>query len=220
MRTVLILHGWGSSAQNWQEIKQKLESDDFRVLAPDLPGFGKSSPPKYAWSVDDYVDWLNGFCEKQNISQFFLFGHSFGGRIAIKFAVKYPEKLKGLILTSAAGIKNKSISVELTKKGVKLFPKGVRRLLGKFFYRSKGIGIMKEVFKKVVDEDLTPYLAQIKTPCLILWGRKDKLTPLSHGYLMKEKIPNSQIKVIEEIGHSLRREAPQFLIQKIKEFTR
>lgn len=220
MQTVIILHGWGSCAEKWQEIKTSLESNDCKVLVPDLPGFGKSPPPKYAWSVDDYVDWLNGFCEKQELSQIFLMGHSFGGRIAIKFAVKYPEKLKGLILASSAGIKNKSFSIKLMKEGAKLLPRAVRRFLGKFFYRSKGIGIMKEVFKNVIEEDLTPCLMQIKTPTLILWGKKDKLTPVKDGYLMKQKIPNSQLEVFENIGHSLRRENPELLIQKIKEFLR
>ncbi len=225
METLFILHGWGSCAENWKGIKQSLESKRLKVAVPDLPGFGQAPPLKTAWFVDDYVQWLKDFCETENISQFFLFGHSFGGRLAIKFAAKYPEKLQGLILCAAAGIKPKKnlLILAIAKIGKIIFPYPFCR---KIFYSKilrktdylKAQGIMKQVFKNVIEEDLTPYLAQIKVPTLILWGEKDKMTSVKNGYLMKEKIKNSQLKVFEGIGHSLRRENPQLLIKEIQDF--
>lgn len=234
MENLVILHGWGSCAENWREIKEVLQREDLQVLTPDLPGFGVSTLPKRAWFVDDYVEWLKGFCEKQNVSRFFLFGHSFGGRIAIKFAAQYPEKLKGLILCSAAGIKPKNnlLALAATKAGKIVFSlpllKGLYPFFQKVFYVKilrktdylKAQGIMKQVFKNVVDEDLTPCLSQIKVPTLILWGRKDKMTPVKDGYLMKEKISSSQLKVFDNVGHSFRRENPKLLIREIGNFVR
>lgn len=232
MNTLIILHGWGSCADNWQGIKYNLESEELKVFVSDLPGFGKSSPPKYAWSVDDYVEWLRDFCEKKGLSQIFLLGHSFGGRIAIKFAAKEPEKLKGLILASAAGIKPKinPLLLSIAKIGKTVFSLPVLKklypLIQKIFYAKilrktdylKAQGIMKQTFLKIILEDSTPYLAQIKVPTLILWGRKDKMTPVKNAYLMKEKIPNSRLEVFENIGHSLRREAPELLVEEVKKF--
>jgi len=98
MKTLIILHGWQSSKEKWQKVKENIESD--------LPGFKPETQLKEPWSLDDYVDWLKDF--SQTKEKFFLMGHSFGGRVAIKFALRYPEKLYGLILVSAAGIKKKN----------------------------------------------------------------------------------------------------------------
>ncbi|MCK5465918.1 alpha/beta hydrolase [Candidatus Parcubacteria bacterium] len=107
----------------------------FKILVPDLPGFGKSDEPKENWDLDDYVEFVDEFIKKtsrkggfelvKNIlakmqetqiqrrtnicspSDLCLIGHSFGGGIAIKYATKYPEKIDKLILTGARGIKRK-----------------------------------------------------------------------------------------------------------------
>lgn len=232
MNIIIILHGWGSCSENWFEVKKFLEGEGYRVLVPDLPGFGNTLPPKQEWFVDNYVEWLRNFCEKQNVSQFFLFGHSFGGRIAIKFAAKYYEKLKGLILCSSAGIKPKRNLVVLliAKIGKIIFRLPVIRkfypLCQKIFYVKilrktdylKAMGIMKEILKNIVDEDLTPYLSQIKVPTLILWGKKDKMTPVKDAYLMHQEIKNSKLEVFKGIGHSIRRENPILLVEEIKKF--
>lgn len=238
MQTLIILHGWGSAGQNWQGVGQALESDELKVLTPDMPGFGQSPLLSSAWSVKDYVEWLYDYCEKRNISQFFLFGHSFGGRIAIKFAAKYPKKLKGIILCSSAGIKPKKNKIlHCTNIAVARFVQWLRiekipvvkdvwQFLRKFFYRFilrktdylKAQGIMEQVFKNVIEEDLTPYLSQIKAPTLILWGKKDKMTPVKDAYLMHQKISNSRLQILENIGHSPHLESPRLLAEKIREF--
>ena len=143
-----------------------------------------------------------------------LIGHSFGGRIAIKFAAKYPEKLKALILTGAAGIKHpptikQKLFFALAKGGKVIFSlpllnylqNSAQKLLyrlvrEKDYYQTEGV--MRETFKKIIAKDLTPFLEKIsacggsaeggKTPTLLVWGAKDHSTPLSDAYIMKEKI--------------------------------
>ena len=88
MTPILILHGWGSCAQNWQRVKDGLEGGGYRVYLSDLPGFGKGPALEKTWLTEDYVNWLNEYCEKNNLSQFFLIGHSFGGALAVKFSLK------------------------------------------------------------------------------------------------------------------------------------
>lgn len=227
MENLLILHGWGSCAQNWQQVKELLENKGLKVLVPDLPGFGENPPPSQSWLIDDYVDWVKDYSEKQNISPFFLLGHSFGGRIAIKFAAKYPEKLQGLILASAAGLtKRKSfknfVFFVLAKLGKLVFPqlffkKIIYKLAGSRDYFAAQ-GAMKETMKKIISEDLKPYLPKITTNTLIVWGAQDKLTPLADAYLIKKEIKNSVLEVIPNIGHRIRLEAPDILVQRIIEF--
>ena len=199
--TILILHGWGVGAKNWKLVKELLENQGYKVFVPDLPGFGGSSPPPQVWTIDDYVNWVKEFSEKQNLSRFFLLGYSFGGRISIKFALKYPEKLLGLILVSCAGIKhNKTfkqlVISKIAKWGNKFSFCPFYCFFRKIFYRliirkSDYFGLkgsIKETFKRVIEEDLTPYLSQIKVSTLIVWGKEDRITPLKDAYLIKEKI--------------------------------
>lgn len=233
MQTLIILHGWQSSKEKWHKVKQELEKEKLKVVIPDIPGFKPETELARPWNLNDYVKWFKEFSEKIE-EPFFLFGHSFGGRIAIKFAAKYPEKLKGLILCAAAGIRRKKNPFVLTiaKVGKAIFRlPGLKKLYPfcrKVFYFKilrktdylKAKGVMKEVFKNVINEDLTLCLSQIKVPTLILWGKEDKMTPVKDAYLMKQEIRNSQLKVFKDVGHSLRRENPKLLVEEITKFIR
>ena len=235
MTEILILHGWGSSGKNWNQVKNLLENQGYRVFVPDLPGFGENSPPPKAWSVDDYVNWLSGYCEKQNLSQFFLLGHSFGGRIAIKFAGKYPQMLSSLILCAAAGITPRPqikiiIFSFLSRVGnvvfslplLKIFRGLAQKIVYLFVhvrdYQFIQAPIMKETFKKIIEEDLTYSLSHIKTRTLIIWGDKDLMTPVSDGYKMKEEILDSTLKIIPGGKHGLNLQFPEKLTELILDY--
>lgn len=239
MTTLIILHGWQSSKEKWQRVKEEVGTQRVEVIVPDLPGFKKENELEKSWSLDDYVEWVDRFISKRviyfrrpserrdNNKKLFLVGHSFGGRVAIKFAVKYPERLQGLILVSAAGIKRKEPSILkvafIFKKFSFLPGYGFfRKIFYKFILRKTDYlmveGVMKETFRKVIEEDLTPLLSKIEVSTLILWGKKDKITPLSDAYLMKEKIENSKLEILKNIGHTPHLEKPTLLSQKIINF--
>jgi pimeloyl-ACP methyl ester carboxylesterase len=77
---------------------------------------------------------------------------------------------------------------------------------------------MKETFIKIIAEDLTSCLSLISVPTLIIWGEKDRITPLSDGYLMKEKIAQSELKIIPGQGHAFHHEAPEEIAREILQF--
>jgi pimeloyl-ACP methyl ester carboxylesterase len=168
---VLILHGWGGSSDSWIQVQKILAEKNFRVIIPDFPGFGKSKTPEEPWTVDGYVEWVKNFAERIEInSPIFLLGHSFGGRISIKFAIKYPEKIKSLILCSSAGIKpkgelSKKIFYYLARIGNYLFSQkplarfkeGARNTFYTMIRKKdylKANGVMKEIIKNILAEDL------------------------------------------------------------------
>ena len=229
MKTLIILHGWQSSKEKWQKVKQALESNELKVIVPDIPGFKKEMRLNQAWNLNDYIEWFKNFSLSKE--KFYILGHSFGSRIAIKFAIKEPEKVRALILVSAAGIKQKKslkriLLFKIAKLGNKFSSCPCYCFVRKVFYRiivrkSDYLdlkGSIKGTFKRIIEEDLTPYLSQIKVPVLIIWGEKDKITPLKDGYLMKEKIKNSKIEILKGIKHSPHLEAAELLSKKVLYF--
>ena len=87
-RPLLCLHGWGRGVSHdvFLTLAEALKNDPVQIIAPDLPGFGKSGEPPSAWTVDDYADCVEALVAKLQLKDVFLLGHSFGGRIAIKLA--------------------------------------------------------------------------------------------------------------------------------------
>lgn len=228
LKTILILHGWGGSSDSWKKVIQIL-SNNFKVICPDLPGFGKSDFPTKPFTLDDYVNWLSLFSQKLNLSKFFLLGHSFGGRIAIKFSILNPQKIEKLILVNSAGIESYKtfptrIAFFFAKVGNFLFSKKCfvqfKNFFSQIFYflfriqdYAKAKGVMRETMKNIVSEDLLSQLSKISCDTLIVWGKKDKILPLKYAFLFKEKIPNSQLIFLQNTGHSPHLEVPEKLSQ-------
>jgi len=236
---VLILHGWGGSSDSWIRVLEILSENGFKLICPDFPGFGKSMTPFTPWGVGDYANFVNDFIKKtcgEPVEPFFLLGHSFGGRVAIKFSVLWPEKIKSLILCDSAGIKQKwgireKLIFQISKIGNAIFtPTPLRRFKDKaknLFYiflrhrdYAKANGTMRQIIKKVLTEDLLKDLPQIKIRTLIIWGENDKLVPVKYAHIFKEKIENSELKILPKIGHSPHLEVPEKLTKIIIQFLR
>lgn len=234
---IILLHGWGVSSGKYSvtaEFLSQAIKKETQIYIPDMPGFGKSDDPQSVWSVIDYAEFAKKFADHFSLKTCILIGHSFGGRVAIKLATMNPERIRVLILTGAAGIKKpltikQKIFFILAKKGKALFSlpllKNMEKQAQKYLYlaaREKDYyeanSIMKEVFKKVVDEDLTPYLSQIKIPTLLIWGNNDRSTPMKDGKEMNKRIKNSHLEIIKEANHSLPYQYPEKFAKIIKEF--
>jgi len=235
--TILILHGWGSSAKNWSRVKKFLEQKGKKVFVPDLPGFGLNPAPKNPWSVSDYSNWLEKFCRENNLSKFFLAGHSFGGGIAVKFAINHSESIQGLILINPAIIRIRTIKYYLSLAVAKscnlilslpLLSK-LKPFLRRIFYWLLGTRdyqrldlnkttTMKETFRIVVSEDLSNYLPAVQSKTLVIWGEKDKVTPIEQGYCINGRLPYSRMEIIKGAKHGINLEMPDVLAEKILNF--
>jgi len=223
--TVLILHGWRSSADSWMQVQDFLVKKGFHVVVPDLPGFARTPEPNNPWGVGDYTDFVDEFIRETNIQPRGIAGHSFGGRVAIFYAMKYGKGLPALILCDTAGIfRHKKIRIQLYEIGTKIgdsimsLPPLVflRPLMRKIWYRLSGEkdyyltnGVMREIFKLVIEEPLRLHLPHITSPTLILWGEKDYVTPISDANILHEEIPTSYLHILKGVGHVINLEAPE-----------
>ncbi len=227
----LILHGWGSKGERWVEVGKFLAENGYRVIIPDLPGFGESEEPLETWGLDDYSQFIDEFVKSLDLEEFHLLGHSFGGSLAVKYSLKFPQKVKKLFLVGAACCRRitfkKKIYYFLAKKlkyfsflpGYSFF----RKIFYRFIIRKSDYpyaqGIMKKILLKVLKEDLISFLPSIIQPTIIIWGKKDDITPLRDGRLINQKIKNSKLVIIPQGKHNLEvrfaKELGEIIIQEI-----
>ena len=234
-KPVIILHGWLSSSRAWLKLQHLLSVQGFKIIIPDLPGFGQSplSDPQ-GWGLDDYVQWTQNFVKALKKSHelekpFALAGHSFGGRIAIKItAEKKLSLLKSLILIDAAGLLTqpsfqKKILASLANRGRQYLeamniPPKLKEKFKIFLYHLihqkdylKASPELRKTFQKIIGEDLFPLLPKINLPTLIVWGEKDQLLPVSQAYLFQKNIPQAKLEIIPEAQHSPEIQTPEKL---------
>lgn len=229
---ILILHGWGGTSASWTKV-QELLSKKYLVVVPDLPGFGKTPSPPAGWSLERYVEFVEKFSQELNLEGIILIGHSFGGRIAIQYAVKYPEELSYLILCAAAGIRHmrlrhkvlliiaKSANLIGSLPFIRRWRPHVRRLFYRAIKRTDYLeaeGVMKEIFLSVLSKNLRPILSSIKTSTLVLWGEKDDFVPIEDANIMKQEIENAKLVIFPGIGHTPHKKIPDELVREIETF--
>ena len=101
-KTLLMIHGNASSSY-WLQFLFPYLANDYRIVAPDLRGYGYSTYNKPITTLDDFADDLKFFCDALGLKDFALFGWSMGGGISMKFAAKYPEYVDRLVLHNSLG---------------------------------------------------------------------------------------------------------------------
>ena len=223
--TVLLLHGWGANITLYQSIVDTLKQGR-RVLALDMPGFGKTPEPERPWCVDDYVDFVWKFILSFNLEKISVVVHSFGGRVFFKMNAKenLPFTIERAVLIDSAGILPKKtvgqkVSLRCYKIGRAfmstkvmhfLYPDAVedmRRKRGSSDYNS-ATPLMRDTLVKVVNEDLEPLIHLVKCPTLLIWGDLDTATPIEDARRMEELIADAGLVVCEGAGHFSYAEQP------------
>ena len=211
---LICLPGWLTPGSVYEKALDFLS--DYLIL--EWPGFGLSQKPPQVWGIEDYASFLREFLEKLGIKKCILLGHSFGGSVAIYFAAHNPRIVEKLILVASSGIRRRS-----RKERVKLFfwrwlakllkiflfwlPLKVKRRWRRKMMRWLGSddylteGIMREIYRRIIQKDLQAEMKRISSPTILLWGEKDDSTPLSEGRLTAQLISGAKLKIIPRAGH-------------------
>ncbi len=215
---VIVLQGWGTSVELYSAVIDKI-AEKYRVLAPDLPGFGSTPEPPEAWHVEDYADFVLGFLGKLGITECIIFAHSFGGRVTLKLTGRsdLPVKITKIILTGAAGIRHepseqakkkaaayrRGKKILSTKPMQALFPNALENLRSKHGsadYRAAS-PMMRQVLVNTVNEDLSALLPKCTPETLLIWGADDDAAPLEDGQRMEKEMPDAGLVTLEGAGH-------------------
>ena len=200
----MFLHGYLCDGKIFAPQK-KIFQDKYEVFSPDLKGFGENADMLYPYSLDDYARDLIEYMGKKGIVKPDVICHSFGARVLIKTCELYPDAFGKIIITGGAGLKPKRSLKYFAKKFLyKILKPFLRKeKLKKFFSKDYNMlsPVMQKSFIKVVNEDLAPSASRIKNEVLLIYGDKDKETPLYMGRKFNKLISNSSLTVIKGGGH-------------------
>ena len=220
---LLILHGWQRDLSEWVPVAERL-SDQYKVILLDLPGFGGTNKAEADFDTYDYANFCEEFLKKLKVEKCAVLGHSFGGRIGIVLAAK-TNLVSKLILVDSAGLREKESPLTKIKRAMfklifKILPKPisirVKNLLGSEDYKSSGS--LRNTFVKVVNQDLSSLLSEIKAETLIIWGSEDPVLSVSQTKIFKKLIPKSKVRIVWSASHSPHIEKPESFFETISQF--
>ena len=211
-KDILLLHGWGQNIEMMKFIGDNF-SDRFRITILDFPGFGESEEPHETWNIDKYSEMLEELVKKLEIKKPIVMGHSFGGRVAIRYSAR--NAIEKLVLFGSPCIRvqeNLPFYVKVLK-GLKKLPgmNGIGEYMKKFIgsrdYKAAS-PIMRQTLVEVVNEDLSKDAREIEEPTLLIWGDQDTEAPVNDAKEL-EKImidaaliilPGTHYAYIENLG--------------------
>lgn len=176
----------------------------YRVTAIDFLGFGGSRCLTSPFSVSDYAAWTKEVFTALRIVKPHVIAHSFGCRVAVKIAAEDGEYFEKILLTGAAGIiMNRGVSYRLKVKTYRLvrrfFPEFAERRFGSAEYRLLS-PIMKESYKKIVNEDLRECAKKIENEVLLVEGTEDSVTPMREAEAYLACLKKGKLKTLSG-GH-------------------
>ena len=231
---LLLVHGFGGTTDNWLAIAAPLGTR-YRLIIPDLPGFGKSSaPPDADYSIESQVSRLHAFVSAVGLGRVHLGGNSMGGAIAAAFAARYPNQVASLWLVANAGVRDapRTPLMEQLAAGEleTLAPDteaGYHQLLAKVTARPPEMpALFRDVFasravavhprrrqqlRDLLEEAWAAedHLPGLPIPTHILWGREDQILHVAAVDRLEAMLPDASSTVMPGIGHVPMIEAPE-----------
>jgi 2-hydroxy-6-oxonona-2,4-dienedioate hydrolase len=231
-RILVLLHGIGASADRWTAVFPRL-SRTFEVIIPDIVGFGYSDKPTVEYTMDFFVEFLDKFMKALSVEQASFIGSSFGGFLATEYALKYPNKVKKLVLVSPAGTMRASTQILDEYIMAALYPtyenvwkafsnmtfgsdfvpdSTIRDFINRMRLPNAKYAFMSTLLGIRDSPKLKGRLSKIDHPTLFIWGEHDHMIPLEYSAEFAE-ISDSSTTVMKGCGHTP-------YVEKPKEFTR
>jgi pimeloyl-ACP methyl ester carboxylesterase len=228
---LLWLPGAGAQTPELPIYKELVKK--FKVYLVDHPGFNDSERPEWLRDFDDYNYFYRDFLNFFSIDKAHIIGHSFGGRVAIEFAISHPERVKSLILISPGGLYVKGV------KTLDLFMMSQQESMKLLFYNDcftesllKSVPTDRDLeiaaknlttvarlsWERAFNPKFPRLLRYIEAPTCLIWGKEDKLLSVEHGRIFQQHIKGSVLHELEECGHIPYVEKQEQCIKIISDF--
>jgi pimeloyl-ACP methyl ester carboxylesterase len=244
---LVLIHGWPASSLLWRHLIPGL-SKQFYVLAPDLPGFGKSDKPRNAeYSLDYLRNFILDFFDAFDLKTAHLCVHDLGGMAGLSFAVRHPERIDKFVVMDTSPYPEWSFLLKATIFLLKQ-PYLTWLFLNRFVFKQvlkSGFCNQEFITSEVIDIFRTPWinskdgarafsrtidippermveskenLRRINIPTLILWGKKDVFFPFKIARQLHQDIKTSRLVGVDKAGHFLQEEQPELILQEMIRF--
>lgn len=244
-KPLVLLHGTAASLHTWEAWTENLK-DSFQVISLDLPAYGLTGPhPKGDYSVEAYVSTIEGLIQHIGLDTFAIGGNSFGGFLSWNYALKYPEKVKQMILVDAAGFMSKqpaSLAFQLAQNPLaasvltkltpySLFENSIKEvyaqddrittdLTQRYFELYLRPGNRQAFVDRVnfkMNSNPAP-LAKLEIPVLLMWGQEDAWIPVSHADSFANILKYEELAILPNLGHVPMEEAPEQTVKIARVF--
>lgn len=226
-RTVLLLHGAGSSRLAWPAPIRVLAGA--RVVALDLPGHGRSAPPGRR-AVAQYAQIIEEFITALGLSAVVLVGHSMGSAIALTVAHRRAVSIEGLILLGASArmpvsyalLRGSLDSLEevaafVVEHGIAGGSPEARELVRREIIQTGGMTLFGD-YLACNRFDLRPAVGSIDAPAQLIAGRLDTMVPVRFSESLAAGLPNARLDVLDGAGHFMMLEQPDAVVQLVESF--
>lgn len=233
---LILLHGIFASLHTWDGWAERLKTK-YRVIRLDLPPFGLTGPPSFAFKKEEYLKFINGFTDALGIKKYHLAGNSLGGYFAWNIALSYPDKVDRLILVDAAAYPQEppfpikaftmplfgNVPTRITPRFIVGY--NVRSTYGEpdlvkdetieryheLTLREGNRDAIKDLFEYVQEmkNNMPLEISEIRQPTLIMWGGRDVWIPTEEMVRnWRRDLPSAEFIIYEKAGHIPMEEMP------------
>ncbi|MEO0469628.1 MAG: alpha/beta hydrolase [Bacteroidota bacterium] len=217
--TILILHGLFGALSNFSSVLSRF-SDRYRVIIPIMPLYEKNQIDP---TIDGLTSFIADFVAFKKLEQITLLGNSLGGHIGLVYALRYPAKVRSLVLTGSSGLFESGMGNGFPRRGSYDYVK--ERVAFTFFSpRMATKNLVDEVFEIVNDNfktlrvlkiarsaqrhNMREDIVNIKVPTLLIWGLNDNITPPRVAHEFDRLMPRTELHFIDQCGHAPMMERP------------
>ena len=221
-KTIVLVHGIGASAERWEFVIPEF-SKHYRVIVPDLIGFGYSDKPLVDYTTEFFSDFLSSFFQELGLNKINIIGSSLGGQIIIKYVSDQLHTIDHLVLVSPSGIMKSSTpaldayvmaalypDLEVAKNAFQMMAGGTRQVQQKViedFVKRMKLPNAKMAFMSTLlglknSELTTNSLKKISVPTLIIWGEHDPVIPIKYADEFVSSIQDCRFYMMDNSGHT------------------
>ncbi len=236
--TLVLIHGLGASAERWSEVIP-LFSDNFRVVVPDLIGFGQSDKPLADYTPEFFSEFLEHFFIASNVKRPILIGSSLGGQISAEYVSSHPNNVQKLILVSPAGIMKQSTpaldayimaalypnehsaknAFELMEgSGNEVDSEIVNSFVSRMKTTNAKLAFMSTLLGLKNSDSIAEKLKMISSPTLLIWGSDDPVIPINYAEEFISEIPNCKFFEMDGCGHTPYVQNPYVFTSRVLDF--
>lgn len=241
--TLLQVHGFGASKENWLDLSRHLQHD-FHLVLVDLPGHGETSfDPAVRYDIDDQVQRLHAFTQAIGIAQFHMIGNSMGGAISALYAATHPDNVASVMLLNPSGIFDAkseldthlqqgrnplvvenaddfAFLVEFTMEQAPFIPWPLSAAATELMKQRRATNNL--IFSHISGSHgyvFKDAITRITAPTLIVWGKQDRALNAANASEFQRLIPGSQVLLLDNVGHVPMLEIPAQTATMVQEWT-